>query len=111
MMKTALLLTSAILTLSLQLPATAGVSSFTYAADIAEQICLNTQADNKLALLKTIKEHRIQRQAVVENVVCNGQSLMDFARAEQAVKVVKMLEPTERRLRGTVTIKDVTATP
>lgn len=110
-MKTALFLTSAMLTLSLQLPAHASISSFTYAADTALQICLNTKADDKLALLKTIKEHRISRRAVVENVVCNGQPLMDFARAEQAVKVVKLLEPTERRLRGTVTIKDVTATP
>lgn len=110
-MKTALFLTSAMFTLSLQLPATASVSSFTYAADTAQQICLNTKTDDKLALLKTIKEHRISRKAAVEKVVCNGQPLMDFARAEQAVKVVKLLEPTERRLRGSVTIKDVTATP
>lgn len=110
-MKIALLMTSALFTLSLQQPAAASVGSFTYAEDTARQICLNTQADDKLALLKTIKEHRIQRKTVVEKVVCNGQPLMDFARAEQAVKVVKLLEPTERQLRGTVTIQDVTATP
>lgn len=110
-MKTALLLTSALFTLSLQLPANASVHSFTYAQDTARQICLNTQADDRLALIKTMKEHRIQRKAVVEKVVCNGQPLMDFARAEQAVKVVKMLEPIERSVRGTVSIQDVAPTP
>lgn len=110
MMKTTLFVTSLLLSVMVNLPAQASVSTSDINSTVAK-ICQNTADDDRLGLLHTLKEHHISRKAAVTKVVCNGQPLLDFARAEQANKVVKLLEPTERRLRGTVTIQDVTATP
>lgn len=73
------------------------------------QVCTETADDNRLGLNNTLKAYRIKKQTAVEKVVCNGQDLMDFARANQAVKVTAMLKPYEERIKGTVTIKDVAA--
>ena len=73
------------------------------------QVCSNTADDDRLGLNKTLKSYRISKQAAVEKVICNGQELMDFARANQAINVTAMLQPYEDRIKGTVTIKDVAA--
>ena len=73
------------------------------------QVCEHTRDDNKYGLLRTLKSYRISKQDAVEGVVCNGQQLMDFARANQAVKVAAMLQPYEDRIKGRVTISDVAA--
>lgn len=73
------------------------------------QVCENTRDDNKFGVIRTLKSYRINKQAAVEGIVCNGQGLMDFARANQAVKVAAMLQPYEDRMKGRVTISDVAA--
>lgn len=73
------------------------------------QVCSETADDDRLGLHSTLKAYRISKQAAVEKVVCNGQQLMDFARANQAIKVTSMLQPYEDRIKGRVTIQDVAA--
>lgn len=74
---------------------------------ILVKVCQNTQNDDKLSLNKTLREHRLSKQNAVNKVVCNGQSLMDFARSSDANRVVAMLAPYERRAK--VEISDVVA--
>ena len=72
-------------------------------------ICADTQDDDRLALTKTLKAHRIGVKTAVDKVVCNGQPLAAFARAEQSFKVAKFLAPYENRGKGHVDIKDIAA--
>ncbi|NRQ44275.1 DUF3718 domain-containing protein [Rheinheimera sp. YQF-2] len=98
--------------------ASAGVAVSAMAADYQKngyiyqalvQVCSETADDDRLGLHNTLKAYRISKQTAVEKVVCNGQQLMDFARANQAVKVATMLQPYEDRIKGRVTIHDVAA--
>ena len=73
------------------------------------QVCTNTADDNRLGLHKTLKAYRISKQSAVEKVMCNGKQLMDFARANQALKVTAMLQPYEDRIKGRVIIQDIAA--
>lgn len=82
-----------------------------YTTKALVSVCSHTAEDDRLRLQKTLKEHRISKQNAVEKVVCNGQQLMDFARANQAVKVAAMLQPYEDRLKGRVIIQDIAAAP
>lgn len=70
-------------------------------------VCSHTADDDRLSLNKTLKAHRISRQNAVEKIVCNGKQLMDFARYNQAVRVTRMLQPYEDRVKGKVTIQDI----
>jgi len=69
-------------------------------------ICADTLDDNRLALKKTLKAHRISVGTAVDKVVCNGQPLPAFARAVRAHKVMRYLAPYDR---GHVDIKDLAA--
>lgn len=109
-MKTAILFAVSLASASLAVPATAGdyqKDGYLYKALV--QVCTDTAEDDRLGLHKTLKSHYISKQDAVERIVCNGQQLMDFARANQAVKVAAMLQPFEDRIKGKVTIQDVAA--
>ncbi len=94
---------------SLTMPATASKGEMSYIDQAVLSVCVEAAQDDTHGLIKTLKAHRISKDNAVKKVVCNAQPLMDFARAEQAHKVVKLLAPVERRLNGNVTIKDVDA--
>ncbi|HEY9043237.1 MAG TPA: DUF3718 domain-containing protein [Rheinheimera sp.] len=109
-MKTAILFAVSLASASVAVPASAGdyqKGGYIYKALV--QVCSETAEDDRLGLNKTLKSYRISKQAAVEKVVCNGQTLTDFARANQAVKVTAMLQPYEDRIKGKVTIQDVAA--
>lgn len=109
-MKTALLLAVSLAGASLAVQAEAPRYHLDrYTTKVLVTVCSHTADDDRLSLHKTLKEYRISKQNAVEKVVCNGQQLMDFARANQAVKVAAMLQPYEDRLKGRVTIQDIAA--
>jgi hypothetical protein len=70
-------------------------------------VCTEASHDDRLALYKTLKAHRIGVNTAVDKVVCNGLPLAAFARAEQAHKVSQFLAPYENRGKGHVDIKDI----
>ena len=109
-MKTSLFVTSLLFTFGLNLPAQATVPDG-HVMPTLIKLCQSTADDNKRLLLTTMKNHRVSQRDLINKMVCNGQPLMEFARNQQAYKVVKMLEPTERRLRGAVSIRDIAPTP
>lgn len=109
-MKTALLFAVSLASASVAVPAVAGdyqKNGYLYKALV--QACTDTAEDDRLGLHKTLKSHYISKQDAVERIVCNGKPLMDFARANQAVKVTRMLQPYEDRIKGRVIIQDVAA--
>lgn len=109
-MKTAILFAVSLASASVAVPANAGdYQQGSYIYNALVQVCSETADDDRLGLNKTLKSYRISKQAAIEKVVCNGQQLMDFARANQAVKVTRMLQPYEDRIKGKVTIQDVAA--
>ncbi|MBZ9610129.1 DUF3718 domain-containing protein [Rheinheimera maricola] len=98
--------------ISLTFPAIVSANySENYIRSAVVEICTETATDDRLGLKKTLGHFRISKQNAVEKVVCNGQQLMAFARANQAVKVTAMLKPYEDRIKGRVTIQDVTSAP
>ncbi len=107
------LLRSAALTItvatSLAMPATASKGEMSHIDRAVLSVCVEASQDDAYGLVKTLKAYRISKDNAVKKVVCNAQSLMDFARAEQAHRVVKLLTPVENRINGNVTIKDVDA--
>ncbi len=94
---------------SLAMPATASKGDLSYIEQAVLSVCIEASRDDAFGLVKTLKAHRISKDNAVKKVVCNSQPLVDFARAEQAHKVVKLLAPVERRVNGNVTIQDVDA--
>ncbi len=112
-MNTMTLLRSAALTItvatSLAMPATASKGDLSYIDQAVLSVCVEAARDDAFGLVKTLKAYRISKDNAVKKVVCNSQPLVDFARAEQAHKVVKLLAPVERRINGNVTIQDVDA--
>ena len=100
----------AVFAAGLTLPAAVNANlSDSYIQNALVEICTETSVDDRVALKKTLGHYRISKQNAVEKVVCNGQQLTDFARANQAVKISAMLQPYEDRIKGRVTIKDVAA--
>jgi len=112
-MNTMTLLRSAALTItiatSLAMPATASKGDMSYIDQAVLSVCVEASQNDSLGLVKTLKAHRISKDNAVKKVMCNSQPLVDFARSEQAHKVVTLLAPIERRINGNVTIKDVDA--
>ncbi|HSG51932.1 MAG TPA: DUF3718 domain-containing protein [Rheinheimera sp.] len=109
-MKKLMLVAVSLATASMALVVSAGENTFNrYTENALIQVCSETADDDRIGLTKTLKAYRISKQTAVEKVVCNGQELIDFARANQAVNVTAMLKPYEERTKGTVTIKDVAA--
>lgn len=72
-------------------------------------VCKEARQDDRLGLKQTLKEYRMGVKTAVDKVVCNGQPLAAFARAEQAHRVAKFLAPYENRGKGHVDIKDISA--
>lgn len=111
-MKTAILFAVSLASASVAVPVAANdYASGHYVQNALVQVCSETADDDRLGVHKTLRAYRISKQNAVEKVVCNGQSLMEFARANQAVKVATMLKPYEDRTKGRVTIQDVAAAP
>lgn len=112
-MNTITLLRSAALTItvatSLAMPATASKGDLSYIDQAVLSVCVEAARDDAFGLVKTLKAYRISKDNAVKKVVCNSQPLVDFARTEQAHKVVKLLAPVEQRINGNVTIQDVDA--
>ncbi|MAD77648.1 MAG: hypothetical protein CML20_23265 [Rheinheimera sp.] len=109
-MKTTLIFAVSLASASMAVPASADVfyeDSYIYNALV--QVCTNTADDDRRSLHNTLQEYRISKQSAVEKIVCNGKLLTDFARLNQATKVVAMLKPYEDRIKGRVTIHDVAA--
>ncbi len=109
-MKTALIFAVSLAGASVAVPASADVfleDSYMYKALV--QVCTETADDDRLGVHKTLREYRISKQNAVEKIVCNGKLLTDFARLNQATRVVAMLKPYEDRIKGRVTIHDVAA--
>lgn len=110
MMKAKLMLLAALVIGTGTVQADAGQTEFNPGVHRAlVSICADTQDDDRFALKKTLKEHRIGVQTAVDKVVCNGLPLAAFARAEQSFKVAKFLAPYENRGKGHVDIKDIAA--
>lgn len=109
-MKTALFFAVSLASASVAVPVAAEVyNGDNYIHQALVQVCTETAEDNRSRLQRTLREYRISKQNAVEKVVCNGQQLMDFARANQALRVTAMLQPYEDRIKGRVTIHDVAA--
>lgn len=81
--------------------------SYTHTALV--EICTHTKNDQAQKLNKTLREYRISRQNAVNKVMCDRQQLMTFARNNNAVRVVKLLQPFERLPDSKVIISDITA--
>ncbi|MEH8016325.1 DUF3718 domain-containing protein [Rheinheimera muenzenbergensis] len=109
-MKTALLLAVSLASASMAVQADRHErKEYGYMYDGLVKICINTQKDNALGLFRTLKDYRVSRQDAVNGVVCNGQQLMDFARANQAVKITRALQRYEDPNKGRTIIRDITA--
>lgn len=109
-MKTALFFAVSLASASMAVSATTySFSADRYMVNALVQVCTETADDDRSGLQRTLREYRISKQNAVEKIVCNGKQLMDFARANQAVRVTAMLQPYEDRIKGRVTIHDVAA--
>lgn len=87
-----------------------GQHEFSYVVHQAlVSVCTETRQDDRLGLSKKLKEYRMSVNTAVDKVVCNGQPLAAFARAEQSHRVAKFLAPYENRGKGHVDIKDISA--
>lgn len=106
-MNAKLLLAAAVLTLSATTQAQSDFSP--QVENLLVETCTQAQDDNRLGLHKTLRANRLSKQNAVDKVVCDGQSLVAFARNANANKVVAMLAPYERRSKGKVSISDVVA--
>ncbi len=107
-MKTALLFAIALTGSGVTLPVAADdYIRGSYLHNALLQVCRETANDDRLGLRKTLNVYHVSKQAAVENVVCNGQPLMDFARANQAVKITAMLQYYEDRVKSRETIQDI----
>jgi hypothetical protein len=109
-MKTALLFAVSLASASMAVQADPNERKvYGYMYDALVQICTDTQKDNTSGLFRTLKEYRISRREAVRGVVCNGQELLEFARANQAIRVTRVLQHYEDRSKGRTTIRDIAA--
>lgn len=109
-MKTVLFFVASLASASIALPAAAQtqlIDSYTHATLV--QVCTNAAKDDHLGLHKTLREYRLSPKKAVQKVVCNGSSLMDFAKENQALKVTAMLKPYADHNPSKVTVYDVVA--
>jgi hypothetical protein len=104
-MKTRLILATALIGLSATVSAAPAISP--EIEQVLVEVCVNTQNDDRISLHKTLRQNRLSKQTAVAKVVCNNQSLLEFARSSEANKVVAMLTPYESRAK--VSISDVVA--
>lgn len=106
-MKAKLIIAAAALTLSATASAQNTMNPMIQSVLI--ETCAHAQDDDRLSLNKTLKANRLSKQRAVDKVVCNGKTLVNFARSANADKVVAMLEPYEQRSKGKVSISDIVA--
>jgi hypothetical protein len=99
----------AVATLILSTTASAQNSMDPLIKNILIESCTHAQNDDRLSLNKTLRANRLSKQNAVDKVVCNGKTLVNFARSANADKVVAMLEPYEQRSKGKVSISDIVA--
>ncbi len=110
-MKHMTLVTTVVLSGLLALPASAGRGAQSYIDQAVLSICVETAQNDRLGLIKTLRAYSISKENAVTKVVCNAKPLVAFARAEQADKIVRMLAPVEARVKGHVTIQELSAAP
>jgi Protein of unknown function (DUF3718) len=106
-MNAKLIVTAAILSLSATVSAQNNMTPMIQ--NLLIETCAHAQDDDRLSLTKTLKANRLSKQRAVDKVVCNGKTLVNFARSANADKVVAMLEPYEKRSKGKVSISDIVA--
>lgn len=106
-MNAKLIFAAAVLTLSAS--ASAQTSIDPQIQDVLVETCSHAQDDDRISLNKTLKANRLSKQRAVDKVVCDGKTLVNFARSANATKVVAMLEPYEQRSKGNVSISDIVA--
>ncbi|KOO57525.1 hypothetical protein WH43_15090 [Rheinheimera sp. KL1] len=99
----------AIATLTLSTTASAQNSMDLQIKNILIETCTHAQNNDRLSLNKTLNANRLSKQNAVDKVVCDGKTLVNFARSANAKKVVTMLEPYEQRSKGKVSISDIVA--
>lgn len=77
-----------------------GLSVFTFSASAAISptmetsliaVCKAATKDNVIQFNRTLKQHRINKKLIFPKLVCNGQSLHDFALAHSANKVAQKI--------------------
>ncbi len=54
-------------------------------------VCKSTTKDSVVQFNRTLKQHRINKKLIFPKLVCNGQSLHDFALAHGANKVAQKI--------------------
>jgi len=102
-----LILAAAIFTLSATASAQNSIDPMI--ENVILETCSHAQDDDRISLNKTLKANRLSKQRAVDKIVCNGKTLVNFARSAKADKVVAMLEPYEHRSKGKVSISDIVA--
>ena len=80
----------------LLVPAIALISSVSVApaanaSDIAKSLCEYVSADNKKRLRSFLKSNNLKIRSVFDGVQCNGQNLLEFASANNAVKTGSLM--------------------
>lgn len=60
----------------------------------ALEICQLTASNNSLELRQLMKSARYNPQLLARHVFCDGQPLLEFAKQQQASKIVRLLQPS-----------------
>ncbi|QQO84510.1 DUF3718 domain-containing protein [Shewanella algae] len=72
------------------------------------QVCKSSASNSMIAFSNTLREYRINEQRVFPRLVCNGESLHQFAMSHGADRTAKKIG---RFLPGKVTISDMAMIP
>ena len=83
------------------------VNSKGYIQKALVEICTDAKNDDVRGLRNTLRDYRISKKSAAQDVMCNQQWLVSFARSHQAHRVVSMLERYEPAPERKVTITDI----
>ncbi len=64
----------------------------------ALEICQLTASNNSLELRQLMKSARYNPKLLAKHVFCDGQPLLEFAKQQQAGKIVRLLQPVTERV-------------
>lgn len=64
----------------------------------ALEICQLTASNNSLELQQLMKSARYNPKLLARHVYCDGQPLLEFAKQQQASKIVRLLQPAAARV-------------
>ncbi len=64
----------------------------------ALEICQLTASNNSLELKQRMKLARYSPKLLAKHVYCDGQPLLEFAKQQQAGKIVRLLQPAAERV-------------